>query len=188
MQDILSQFSTTDFLAFGLGLLLLFRGRKLYWLALGGAGFFLGLWVAGQLFPNTTTGFELGLAFLLGIGGAFLAVLAQRMAVNISGFVLGGAGGLWLAYLLAPILQFPHEIWVWIVAAIGAVAGVYLASALFDVALTVLTALLGAALIASRSQLVAPQDSWLFLVLALVGLVAQSSGGSSRRQRRDDDD
>lgn len=187
MQDFLSQYTTIDFVAVGLGLLLLFRGRKLYWLALGGAGFFLGLSVAGRLFPDTTTGLELGLGFLFGIGGAFLAVLAQRMAINIGGFVLGGAGGLWLAYLLAPVLHFPNEIWVWIVAAVGAVAGVYLASALFDVAVLTLTTLIGAALIASRSHLAPPQDVWLLLVLALVGLIAQSSGGGSRKRHDDDD-
>jgi len=187
LQDFLSHYTTTDLLATGLGLLLLFRGRKIYWLALGGAGFFLGLWMAARLLPNTTTGLELGLAFLLGIGGAFLAVLAQRMAVNLGGFVLGGAAGLWLAHLLSPTLQFSHEIIVWILAAVGAVAGVYLASALFEVALVTLTTFIGAALIASRSPLAPPEDSWLLLVLALVGLLAQSSGGSSRTRNDDDD-
>jgi hypothetical protein len=187
LQDFFAAYTTTDLFATGLGLLLLFRGRKLYWLALGGAGFFLGLGVAGRLFPTTTTGLELEFAFLLGIAGAFLAVLAQRMAVNIGGFVLGGAGGLWCAHLLSPMFKFPHEISVWILAAVGAVAGVYLASALFEVALVTLTTLIGAALIASRCPLEPPQDSWLLLVLALVGLLAQSSSGGSKKRNDDDD-
>ena len=185
MEHILANFTTTDFVAIGIGLLLLFFGRKLYWLALGGVGFFLGLWVAGQIFPNNSTGLELGLAFLVGIGFAFLTVLAQQMAVGFGGFILGGAAGLWLASLLAPIFQFTHEMWVWLIAAVGAVAGVSMAAALFNLTLVALSALIGAALIASRSHLEPPQDTWLLLVLAAVGLMAQ---GSNSKKKKDDDD
>ena len=182
----LEHLTTTDFLAIGLGLLLVFAGRRLYWLALGGVGFLIGLTLATHLFPGTTTGVELGLAFLLAIAGAVLAILAQRMAVGLGGFLLGGVGGLWLASFLAPFLNIQHEMWVWLFAAIGAVLGISVAAALFDAALVLLSALAGAALIATRSQLEAPQDHWLFLVMAALGLIAQSTGG--KKKDRDEDD
>jgi hypothetical protein len=188
MQHILEHFTTTDLLAMGLGLLLVFAGRRLYWLALGGVGFYIGLALAARLFPGNTNGMELGLAFLLAIAGAVLAILAQRMAVGLGGFLLGGVGGLWLASFLAPILNIQHEMWVWLFAALGAVIGVSVAAALFDAALVLISALAGAALIASRSHLVSPQDHWLFLVLAALGLIAQSTGGTKERDRDDDDD
>lgn len=183
MQEILTHLTTTDVLAIAVGAALLVFGRRLYWLALGGVGFFTGLWLAGQIFERSSSWVDLGLGFLLGIGGAVLAIFVQKLAIGIAGFVLGGASALWIASLFDPaILETPSP---WLLAAgiVGAVVGGAMASTLFEASLIAFSSLAGALLIASRSHLGSPRENWLFLILLAVGFLAQSHRRRRRRQR-----
>lgn len=184
MERILSLFTATDLLAIVLGVALLTFGRRLYWLALGGIGFFLGLWLGSFLVPGSNGGFELGLAFLIGILGAWLAVLAQKLAVAVGGFALGGFMGFWLASeVLAPTLRFDSQLWIWLLAALAAVLGITFASVLFEASLIFVSSFVGALLVASRSHLGSPQETWFFLLLLCLGVMTQSRG-----KEKDDDD
>jgi len=49
LEAFVARLTTADLLALLLGAVLLFLGRRLYWLALGGAGFFVGLQLAERL-------------------------------------------------------------------------------------------------------------------------------------------
>lgn len=183
MIDFFQHYTTTDWLGVAIGLLLLSYGRKLYWLALGGIGFFLGLWLASGIF-QTSSGLGLGLAFLVAILGAWLAIAVQKLAISIGGFAVGGTSGFWLAaQVLAPLRKFESDLWIWGIAAFGAVVGAMLASELFDAALIFLSSFVGAATIASRSHLEPPRDTWLFMLMLLMGLILQT-----RRADTDDDD
>jgi hypothetical protein len=180
MQEALAHLNLTDVLAICVGAALLIFGRRLYWLALGGAGFFTGLWLAGQVLERSSSWVDLGLGFLFGIAGALLAIFVQKLAIGIAGFILGAASALWLASLFDPtILEQPSP---WLLAAgiAGAVVGIAMASTLFEASLIAFSSLAGALLIASRSHLGPPRESWLFLVLLAVGVLAQSY----RRRRR----
>lgn len=179
MQEVLGQLGTTDVLAIAGGAALLLFGRRLYWLALGGAGFFAGLWLAGEIFERISSWVDLGLGFLLGVAGAALAIFVQKLAIGIAGFVAGGAAALWVISLFdESVLQQP-SLWLLAAGIVGAVVGTALASTLFEASLIAFSSLVGALLIASRSGLGAPRESWLFVVLLAVGLLAQS-----RRRRR----
>lgn len=180
LDAIFASYTATHLFALALGIALLTFGRKLYWLALGGVGFFIGLWLASQLLD--ATGLGLGIGFLIGILGAWLAVAAQRLAVSLAGFFIGGALGYWTSLWLAGPMQWQPGPWLWIVALLGAVAGTFLAAVLFQASLIALTALFGALLIARASLVGPPHESWLFLILLCVGLIAQS-GGPRRRRR-----
>lgn len=175
----LDAYTATDLLAVCVGGLLLFYGRRLYWLALGGAGFFLGLWLAIQLFDLQATPLGLGIGFLIGVLGAVLVTLAQRMAVGLAGFVVGGTVGYWLAGWIGAPLDLSPGPWIWVLAALGAVLGTFLAASLFATALVAFTSLLGAATIALASDAGAPAEGWIFLILLIVGVIVQSS-----RERR----
>lgn len=175
MIEFLSQLTTIDIVALLLGLSLLVFGRRLYWIALGGLGFFTGLWLCGHFLSRSSTGLELGIAFLVAVLGAWFAIWAQKMAIGVGGFILGGAGGFWLATsILAPTLQWQMELGIWIVTGAGAIFGVFVGALLFDATLIFLSSLVGAYLMASRSDLGHPRDLWLLLILLCVGILLQS--------------
>lgn len=161
----------TDLLTLAVGAVLLLWGRKLYWLALGGLGFFLGLALARQ-YLEVDPGFELVVAVAAGIAGAVLAIVAQKIAVTVGGLAIGG----FLAYYLA--LPWAAELgWgIWVIALVGAVLGVALAAFLFEAALIVVSSLVGATLIAQTLALARMHEAWVFLVLLAAGVMVQSWG------------
>ncbi len=185
MSHLLASYTATHLFAAALGAALLVRGRKLYWLALGGVGFFLGLWLASRFLDLRSTGLQLGIAFLIGILGAYLTTAAQRLAVALGGFVVGGALAYWVALWLARSLEWQSGPWWLITTLLGAMLGSFFAAILFEASLVALTSLLGALLIARASLLGPPHESWLFLVLLCVGMLAQSGEKKDRRERKD---
>lgn len=178
-------YTATHLFAIVLGVVLLVRGRKLYWLALGGVGFFLGLWLASHFLDLQTGGLGLGIGFLVGVLGAYLTTAAQRFAVALGGFAIGGALAYRATVWLAPSLDLQPGPWWLLVALLGAMVGSFFAAMLFEASLVALTALLGALLIARASLLGPPHESWLFLILLFVGMLAQSGGREKRRGSRD---
>ncbi len=179
MKEIFASYTATDLLAIGVGIALLTFGRRLYWLALGGVGFFLGLWLASQVLDLRVTGLALGIGFLVGILGACLAVAVQKLAVGLGGFFIGGALAYWLASWLALSLSWQPGFLPAAAAILGAILGTVFAAVLFESSLLALTCLLGALLVVHASHVSAPQEGWLFLILLCTGAVVQS-----RRRRR----
>ncbi|MEM7352930.1 MAG: DUF4203 domain-containing protein [Acidobacteriota bacterium] len=184
MQQIFANYNGTHVLAISLGVVLLIFGRKLYWLALGGIGFFLGLWLADQVLDMRSTGLELGIGFLMGILGAYLVSAAQRVAIGLGGFVVGGAMAYWVAAWLAVPLQWQPGAWLWIAGMAGAILGTMVAALLFDASLVALSSLIGALLLSRASQIGQPHESWLFLILVLIGMMAQSGQHGRRHHGR----
>ena len=166
----------------GLGAVLLLFGRRLYWLALGGAGFLLGLWLAAHVLDLQAGWVELGLGLVAGIACACLAFFAQKIAITVAGLALGGAGAFWIASQLVPLTGGPLAPWLF--AFFVAILGAILAPALFEASLAVFSALVGAMLIVSASHLGSPRETWLFVILLVVGLIAQTGGKKKRRRRR----
>ncbi len=183
MHQFLTHLTATDLLAIGVGVALLTAGRKLYWLALGAAGFFIGLGLAGHLPELGSTGLELGLGFLIGVLGAYLAVAAQRLAVGLGGFLIGGALAWWTASWLAVALGWQPGPWLGAAAILGAILGTLAAAVLFEASLLALTSLCGALLIARASHAGTPHEGWLFLILLCLGVIVQS-GVRRRRVER----
>ena len=182
MEQLIASYTATQAIAIAIGIALVLYGRKLYWLALGGVGFFLGLWLANQFLELGSTGLELGVGFLIGVLGAVLATLAQRMAVAFGGFLIGGSLVYWTLSWLAIVRHWQPGLWLWVSVIFGAMLGTFLAAFLFDVSLVALTSLIGALLIAKASHLGAPHEQWLFLLLVFIGMIAQSSNMKRRRR------
>lgn len=177
MEGFTDSLTLSDPLALAVGAVLLLWGRRLYWLALGGLGFFLGLGLARQ-YLELDAGVELVLAVIVGIAGAVLAVVAQKIAVTVGGFAIGG----FLAYYLA--LPWAAELGglVWGVALVGAVIGVVLAALLFEAALVVVSSLVGATLVTQALSLARIHETWVFAVLLVVGVLVQARGRRPRRR------
>lgn len=166
-------------LLFAVGILLLVVGRKIFWLALGAAGFLAGLYLASRL-PVVQQANEpvisLAIAGACGVVGILLAIFVQKLAVGVAGFLAGGLGALWLALTAA----LPVGGWEWAVFLVGGVLGAVLAGLLFEVALVVVTALLGATLLLELVTL----DPRLEGILALVGTAVGCLIQGQRRRRR----
>jgi len=78
------------------GILLLFLGRKLFWLFVAVVGFLVGLTYISQILPGQTETVILAVSLIAGLLGALLAVLMQKFAVGLAGLAAGG----YIAYYL----------------------------------------------------------------------------------------
>lgn len=182
------------------GFLLLLFGRRLFWLLVAVVGAVAALWLATEML-----GLESGLprlvaAIAAGLVGALLAILVQKAAVALVGFLAGVWGALVFLDTLAGSSAFasattrvePTVLQI-VLAIAGGVVGALLAARLFEAALVVLSALAGSLLLVHGLGLTttwADRTAWVwgaFLALALFGVLVQTRGGR-RRHRSDPDD
>ena len=124
-----------------LGLMVLFYGRRSFWVLASVVGFVLGLWLATTIGAGLPGWARPLLAVLLGAAGAALAFYAPRpIAALIGGFVLALLGA-------AVVRGAGAASWLqWLAAIVLGAAGVYLFWRLLDWALIVGTSLFGAIL------------------------------------------
>ena len=154
-----------------IGAVVLFFGRKLFWLCVAAGGFAAGVEVAPHLLHEPTPLLQLTIALVLGFVGALLALFLQKLAVGVFGFAAGGR----LAVGLAASFAFAHSYSYWLVFIIGGVIGAILLLSLFDWALILLSSLLGAYLIVNAITLPAVGATLLLVALVLVGVFAQAT-------------
>src|SRR5437762_11845435 len=125
-----------------IGIVILFFGRKLFWLCVAAVGFAAGVEIAPHLVHEPSPLLALTVAVVLGIIGALLALFLQKVAIAVLGFLAGGklAGAIASAFL---IQYGQHSTIVFLV---GGIVGAILL-VLFDWALIVVSSLIGAHLI-----------------------------------------
>jgi Domain of unknown function (DUF4203) len=162
-----------------LGAVMLFAGRKLFWLFVGVAGFVVGFIVASQLMKNESEIVVLVIALAAGVVGAILAGFLQRLAVAAAGFLVGG----YLAMSLMEMLGVKTNLSVWIIFLIGGVLGLILAAALFEWGLIILSSLIGADLIIEVLKVPQLVSVVIFVVLFILGLGIQAGTRHIRRPR-----
>jgi hypothetical protein len=151
------------------GVALLAAGRKLFWLAVAALGFLGGLWAIERWASDLPQSTQLIVAVAAGVVGLVLALLVQKVGVALAGFLVGVVV---LARLL-PALGVDAGPWQGLLIAAGGLLAAFLALADFGVALTVLTAGAGAALVVEGA---APPGAWAPLLLAAlwaVGIAVQ---------------
>ena len=154
-----------------IGAVILFFGRKLFWLCVAAVGFAAGVEIAPHLVHEPSSLLALTLAIILGIIGALLALFLQKVAIAVLGFLAGGklAGAIAAAFL---IHYGQHSTIVFLV---GGIVGAILLLVLFDWALIVVSSLIGAHLIQSAVVLPATGSTIVFLGLAVVGIIVQAA-------------
>lgn len=151
-----------------LGVLLLFFGRRLFWLFVAALGFVAATDFIAPLIDPRSREVLLVVGIIAGIAGALLAIFIQKVAVAIAGALAGG----FYARLFFETAGF-HDL-AWIAALVGAILGAILMLVLFKWALIVFSAIAGAHLL-SISFLLSPQlRGALFLVLAIFGILIQA--------------
>jgi hypothetical protein len=154
-----------------IGVIVLFFGRRLFWLAVAAVGFAAGFEIAPRLFHEPTPLLMFTIALVLGFIGALLAVFLQKVAVAIAGFLAGGK----LATALAAAFFLEHAHYFAITFLVGGILGALLLLMLFDWALIFLSAIVGAHLIQRTIVLPPSGQTILFIVLAALGVLVQAS-------------
>jgi hypothetical protein len=154
-----------------IGVVILLFGRKLFWLCVAGVGFLAGVELAPHLVTQPSPLLQLGIAIVLGLLGALLAFLLQKIAVAIVGFLAGGK----LAGAIAAAFFVHYSHYSTIIFVVGGIIGAILLLFLFDWALIVVSSLIGAHLIQNAIVLPPSGSTIVFLALAVIGMVVQAA-------------
>jgi hypothetical protein len=159
-----------------IGAVILFFGRRLFWLCVAAVGFAAGMEVAPHLVHEPSPVLQLTVALFFGFIGAFLALFLQKVAIAVAGFLAGGklAMGL-VAAFIAEGARYPGITFI-----VGGIIGAILLLSLFDWALIVMSAVVGAYLIGQTIVLPPTGATLLFVGLALIGIIVQASAFRGR--------
>ena len=153
-----------------LGVVILFFGRKLFWLCVAAVGFAAGLQIAPLLVNEASSVLALVIAVVFGILGALLAVFIQKIAIAVLGFLAGGK----LATAIAAAFFVQHAQYSTIIFVIGGIIGAILLLAVFGWALIVVSSFIGAYLIQSAIVLPPTGLTLVFIGLAILGIFVQT--------------
>jgi hypothetical protein len=152
------------------GLLLLFAGRKFFWLAAGLAAFVFGMNLFQAMFKDVGL---LGLIISV-IGGVVLGWLAVKF-IKMVGYIVGALAG---AAALPLLLALFGISWNWLLMAlIGALIGFLLVRFFFDWGLIIMTAWIGANSVVSSLNGMVKLGTFItsigFLILMVAGILSQ---------------
>ena len=150
-----------------LGILLLFAGKKLFWLSVGIIGFLAGIDFAAYPFPYNGW-LVLGVGLLLGIAGSVFAFIFQWAAISLIGFLGGG----YFLMNIFPLLGMQSS---WIVFLVGGTIGVIVITLSFDGVLIIISSMVGGILIAQNIPTGNFLQTVVLIVSVIVGIVAQSA-------------
>ena len=154
-----------------IGVVVLFFGRKLFWLCVAAVGFAAGMQVAPHLMHEPSEILQLSVAIVFGFIGALLALFLQKVAIAIAGFLAGGKLAMALvAAFIADGARYPGIAFI-----VGGIIGAILLLAVFDWALIVMSALVGGYLIRHTIALPPTGATLLFVGLAAVGIIVQAA-------------
>ncbi len=165
-----------------LGAIILFLGRRIFWLCVAAIGFAAGVELAPHLFQEPKPLLQLTIALVLGFAGALLATFLQKIAIAVAGFVAGGKLAVALTGAFVTSTGTYGSGSYWLIFVIGGIIGSILLLSLFDWALIFLSAIVGADLIVSPFNLPATGQAVLLVALAVIGILVQA--GALRRARR----
>jgi hypothetical protein len=160
------------------GVAILLFGRKLFWLFVAALGFAVGLEIAAYFMKEPPQWMTLLVALGCGVIGALLAILLQKLAIALAGFIAGGR----IAWALAAAFFVEHAHYRGLTFVIGGILGALLLLALFDWVLILLSSIEGAHLIGNGITLPEKGAMILFIALAVIGVIVQ--GSMLRRSRR----
>src|SRR5438874_2478241 len=154
-----------------IGAIILFFGRKLFWLCVAAVGFAAGIQVAPHLMHEPTPILLLSIAIVFGFIGALLALFLQKIAIAVAGFLAGGKLAMALvAAFIAEGARYPGITFI-----VGGIIGAILLLSLFDWALIVMSAVVGAYLIGHTVTLPPTGATLFFVGLAAVGMIVQAT-------------
>jgi hypothetical protein len=152
----------------GVGLLIF--GKRMFFLFVGTMGFFLGMTIAPEIIHGLSQTAILIIAIIIGLLGALLAVVVQKIAVGLAGF----AGGGYLVYFFINSLSVNIGTFLWPVIIVGGILGAILATSMFSWALVILSSAIGAAIITENLKVSQPLSLILLISFFVLGMILQS--------------
>src|SRR5947208_11221220 len=154
-----------------IGAVILFFGRRIFWLCVAAVGFAAGIQVAPHLMHEPTAILQLSIAIVFGFIGALLALFLQKIAIAVAGFLAGGKLAMALVTaFLAEGARYPGITFI-----VGGIIGAILLLSLFHWALIVMSAVVGAYMICHTIVLPPTGTTLLFVGLAAVGVIVQAT-------------
>jgi hypothetical protein len=154
-----------------IGIVILFFGRKLFWLCVAAVGFAAGVEVGPHLVTEPSPLLALSIAIIFGFLGALLALFLQKIAIAVLGFLAGGK----LASAIAAAFFVHYGQYSTAIFVLGGILGAILLLALFDWALIIVSSLIGAHLIQNAIILPASGSTIVFLGLTVLGILVQAA-------------
>lgn len=166
---------------FAAGALLLALGRRLFWLFVAIAGFYVGVEFVRVLLAEQPSWLMWAVGIGAGLLGALLAMLFQRVGFALGGFYAGGYAALIIAERFAPgaigTVAF----------IVGGVVGALFAAWVMDGAIIVLSCMVGAALVVASLRLEGLVSLLVYAALVAIGIATQVwlMNGTMRAPGRD---
>ncbi len=153
-----------------IGIVILFFGRRLFWLCVAAVGFAVGVEIAPLLVNEASSLLALVIALVFGVLGVLLAFFIQKVAIAVLGFLAGGK----LATAIAAAFFVQYAQYSTIIFVIGGIIGAILLLAVFDWALIVVSSFVGAYLIQTAIVLPPTGSTLVFIGLAILGIFVQA--------------
>jgi hypothetical protein len=153
-----------------IGIVILFFGRKLFWLCVAAVGFAVGVQIAPLLVNEASSLLALVIALAFGVLGVLLALFIQKIAIAVLGFLAGGK----LATAIAAAFFVQYAQYSTIIFVIGGIVGAILLLAVFGWALIIVSSFIGAYLIQSAIVLPPTGSTLVFIGLAILGIFVQA--------------
>lgn len=147
-----------------LGAMLMIQGRKLYWLFVGGVGFFVTLLLLDPPYSGMSVQTARIFAVIVAFIGAVMAIFLQRLAVFVGGFLGGG----YLLVLLVELFGARLGDLNFFLFLVGGVVGGLIVNSAFDGALIFFSALIGAGMVV---QVINLSPLWRFVAIPLLAAV-----------------
>jgi hypothetical protein len=154
-----------------IGVVILFFGRRVFWLCVAAIGFAVGVEIAPLLVNEASSLLALVIALVFGLLGALLALFLQKVAIALLGFLAGGK----LATAIAASFFVHYSQYSTIIFVVGGVIGAILLLAVFGWALIVVSSFIGAYLIQSAIVLPPTGSTLVFIGLAILGIFVQAA-------------
>jgi hypothetical protein len=115
---------------------------------------------------------------VLGLLGAIVAILVQKVAIGVGGFLAGG----YFLMIVMRTWQLQPPAYSWVAFLVGGAIGAILMFFVFDWALILFSSISGAHLITRTLALHQMEASVVFLVLVVIGIGAQAKLLTSTRR------
>jgi hypothetical protein len=147
-----------------LGAMLMIQGRKLYWLFVGGIGFFVTLSLLDPSISGMNDQTALIISVIVAFLGALMAIFLNRLAIFVGGFLGGG----YMLIVLVELFGFRLGTLNSMLFLVGGVVGALIVSSAFDGALIFYSSVLGAAMVVQASEL---SPLWRLVAVPLCAVV-----------------
>jgi hypothetical protein len=147
-----------------LGAMLMIQGRKLYWLFVGGLGFFVTLTLFDPPYSGLSIQTVRVIAVIVAFLGALMAIFLNRLAIFVGGF-LGGGFLLILAFQLFGAQLGNLNFFFFL---IGGVVGGLIVNSAFHGALIFFSSVIGAGMVVQVMNISA---LWRFVAVPLLAVV-----------------